>query len=91
MDIKEGFVICSNDIKNKIIKERKSFKNYVFLTLDELIKRIFGNVLDNALSYLVIEKNMQIDFAKEILLYMPYIDLEIDYKNDKINYITFLI
>ena len=34
MELKEGFIICDNNTKKRIIKEEKKFKNYIFLSFN---------------------------------------------------------
>lgn len=36
MDLKEGFIVCDSSMKEKISREQKEIKNYIFLTMEEL-------------------------------------------------------
>ncbi|MDE7264097.1 MAG: PD-(D/E)XK nuclease family protein [Anaeroplasmataceae bacterium] len=40
MELKEGFIICSDSFKEKILRETHSIQNYIFLTPSEFKKRI---------------------------------------------------
>lgn len=40
MELKEGFIICENSIKEKILREIHTFANYIFLTPSELKRRM---------------------------------------------------
>lgn len=48
MELEEGFIICNTSMKEKILKETKAIKNYIFLTQAELKKRMTFTVKPKA-------------------------------------------
>ncbi len=75
MDIKEGFVICENSIKEQILKEtQKEFKNYIFLTLEELEQKVYGSCEKKAIFALQRQYALPYDLAKEYIRYIPYVE-----------------
>ena len=87
MDIKEGYIICENGIKFEILNQTKNeFKDYTFLTLNDLLTNITYNFKKEAITYLNIEKNISNPLIKKYLSYIKYSDLF--YDNEKLNSIS---
>lgn len=77
MMLDEGYIVCSNDIKNKILEDSKDslgFKNYKFLSEETFIKGFFTSFKDEAISYLVAEKGINATVAKLYLSFLYIID-----------------
>ncbi|MDE7213734.1 MAG: hypothetical protein K2N42_04065, partial [Anaeroplasmataceae bacterium] len=53
MELKEGFIICTASMKEKLLKESKQIKNYIFLSLEELKKRLTFSLKPNAIFQLM--------------------------------------
>lgn len=80
MNLKEGFIICDSYKKEEIIRENKDFKNYIFLTLNELEKKLLGTHKPEAIFMLVERYSLTYEEALEYLRYIPYIENK-EYKN----------
>ena len=77
MMLDEGYIVCSNDIKNKILEDSKDslgFKDYKFLSEETFIKGFFTSFKDEAISYLVAEKGINATVAKLYLSFLYIID-----------------
>ncbi|MDE6407911.1 MAG: PD-(D/E)XK nuclease family protein [Anaeroplasmataceae bacterium] len=53
MELAEGFIICNPSMKEKILKEENVIKNYIFLTQEELEKRLTFSLRPNAIFQLM--------------------------------------
>ncbi|MDE6048031.1 MAG: hypothetical protein K2F56_05315, partial [Anaeroplasmataceae bacterium] len=53
MELAEGFIICNASMKEKILKEARTIKNYIFLTQEELHKRLTFSLKPNAIFQLM--------------------------------------
>lgn len=84
MLINEGFVICNDDKKQEIIKTTIEFKNYIFLSYNDLKSRLLGTCDNEAIFALVKKYDLSFELAEEYIKYMPYIknktygDLKLD-------------
>lgn len=84
MMLNEGFIICDTEKKQEIIKNENSFKNYIFLSLDELKNKILGECEKNAIFALIDKYDMSFELAEEYIKYIPYVinnkynDLKLD-------------
>ena len=74
MELQEGFIICDNNTKKRIIKEENGFKNYIFLSLNELKNKIYGCCDKEALITLMNDYSLSYDLALEYIQYIPYVD-----------------
>lgn len=75
MDIKEGFVICGTTAKEQILKENTGeFKNYIFLTLEELESRVYGSCEKRAVFALMRQYALSYELAMEYIRYIPYVE-----------------
>jgi len=90
MDIKEGYIVCSESFKREFLREealKKEFKNYKFLNMSTLKSQIMGSVSDEGILYL--SKNPKVNScynAREYVKYLPYVENK-DYQNDKLNFL----
>ena len=64
---KEGFIICDNDTKQQILKNQKDFKNYMFLTYQELKDKLTFTVDKKAIFKVMNAYNVSYFMAKEYL------------------------
>ena len=83
-NLKEGFIICDNEVKKNIILEAKGFKNYIFLTPNDLASKLYGRA--NVASEVAICERYGLGYeeANEILSYLPYIT-KAHYNNPKLD------
>lgn len=82
---KEGFICCDNFKKELILKSRCEIKNYIFITSSDLLSVFYGKCETNAIYLLMKEYNISYDLASECIFYIPYIDLNKEYDNEKLN------
>lgn len=82
--IKEGFIICDNDTKKRIIKETKNFKNYMFISLSDIESKLFGNIDKTAIFKLVHKYEISYELALELINYIKYVE-RINYSNPKLD------
>ena len=83
MMLDEGYIVCSNDIKNKILEDNKNclgFNDYKFLTEEAFIRGFFTSFKDEAISYLVAIKGISATVAKLYLSFLYIIDVSISYE-----------
>lgn len=85
MDIKEGIVICDNETKMNILKNREGFINYKFNTLKSLKDKLLGSVSDEGKYYLFKKYKYSLDFINTILEFISFVDVNTIYKSNKIN------
>ena len=83
-NLKEGFIVCSDEIKKSIILESQEFKNYIFISYTEIINKMFGNSNKKSELLLVEQYGFSYDQAKEILEYIPFVEEKI-YNNPKLD------
>ncbi len=81
--LKEGFVICEEEEKRRILEEN-TMKNYIFMTPNILLKNIYGGVKKEALFSLMDQYSLSYDLAKEYMKYIPYV-LDKTYNNIKLD------
>ena len=74
MELEEGFIVCDNKTKLRILSTLKEFKRYIFISYKELIHKFYGYALDKAIFPLVDEYQISFDLAKEYMKYAPYIE-----------------
>jgi len=74
MKLKEGFIICDSYMKEQIIRENKDFKNYIFLSVNELEAKLLGRHKPEAIFLLVDKYSLSYEEAEEYLRYIPYIE-----------------
>ena len=65
--LKEGFIICDNETKEQILKNQKDFKNYIFLTYDELKNKLTFTVDKKAIFKIMNYYNVSYFMAKEYI------------------------
>ena len=75
MIINEGYVICSNDYKDSLLKEKKNgFVNYIYLTYDEFLEKLTFKVDSKALLYLVEKYKFSFSLGKEYINKLKWIN-----------------
>ncbi len=67
VDLKEGFIICNNEIKEMILKQCNDFKNYIFLNIDDLRKKMNFSVKKRAVYELMKQYKFSYSLAKEYI------------------------
>lgn len=90
MQIKEGFIICNNSIKEKILKEVKGIKNYIFLTLDDLKDKMNFTVKKYAIYKLMKEYNFSYSLSLEYIKAVKMIENK-KYLNPKLDSIVSIL
>ena len=81
--LKEGFIICEEEEKRRILEENK-MKNYIFMTPNIFLKNIYGAVKKEALFSLMEEYSLSYDLAKEYMKYIPYVS-DKTYNDEKLD------
>jgi hypothetical protein len=61
--IKEGFIVCDNDTKKRIIKESTGFVNYMFISLSDIESKLFGMIDKTAIFKLVDKYEISYELA----------------------------
>ena len=87
MEIKEGFVICDSKTKESIIKAQNGFKNYIFLSLNDLKDRLLGYSVKSAIIEIMNKYTISYDLANEYIKYMPFVEDKY-YGNEKLDSIS---
>lgn len=64
---KEGFIICDNETKQQILKNQKDFKNYMFLTYQELKNKLTFTIDKKAIIKIMDKYKVNYFMAKEYL------------------------
>lgn len=70
VDYKEGFIICPNHIKTKILSELvtdSSFKNYTFLSLEELKRKLTFDIKPEGYIFLANELNVKFSVSSSYI------------------------
>lgn len=87
MEIIADYLIVPQNYKKRLIKQlsqENKLYSYKILTINEVQKKIFFDYDEQAIYYLVKEKNYTYKNAKELLTNMYYIENK-DYQNQKLN------
>ncbi len=74
MEIKEGYVICSSNRKEKILRQVKEFKTYIFLTETELFEKLTFSVRKKAVYLLMKKYGFSYGLALEYIAALPYVE-----------------
>ena len=80
-------IICDNDTKNKILSHLNTLNDIYsikFITINEVIKRLFFDYDKQAIYYLMHKYDVKYDIADIYIKNMYYVE-EKDYKNEKLN------
>ena len=83
----DSILIIPNNIKNKLLYEISSmdvFFNIKFMSLDEFKKEYYFNYSSEALLFIMDNYKLEIDISKTILELIYYIDINKEYKEDKL-------
>ena len=87
--MQEKIIICPNSEKMKILyklREDNNLYNIKFMTKNEFISNYYFDITDDIVFYLMKKYNLHIDVVKAYLNNLYLIELEKDYKNDKLKY-----
>lgn len=87
MQINEGFIICNNSIKEKILKITIGIKNYIFLTIEELQEKMNFTVKKCAVYKLMREYNFSYSLSLEYIRAVKMIENK-SYLNPKLDSIV---
>lgn len=72
MELEEGFIVCNASMKEKILKEASSIKNYIFLTQKELKNRLTFSLKPNAIFQLMkhygFSYSLSLEYANAVTL-----------------------
>lgn len=84
--LKEGFIICENEIKNQILRDIKGFVDYTFIDSKSLLKGLTFDISKEGVLAYSNEYKIKPEIVKEYFKYLQYISLfdKID-NNPKIN------
>lgn len=74
MELSEGYIVCSKEMKEKILREQKSFQNYIFLNQRELEIKLSFDIAKSAPYRLMRKYDMSYSLATECLSYLHYIE-----------------
>ncbi len=89
---KLNIIVTPNSNKLKILdsfNNEKELHNIKFMTKKEFIDNYYYSYDDNTIMYLMKKYNLNIDIIKVYLKYMNIIDINKDYKSNKINYLRY--
>lgn len=78
------FIVTSATNKQKMLRENVGLHNYRFLSLKELKEKLLEKPTRQALYFLFNKFNLTIPFIINIWQYLPYIDLNQEYKETKL-------
>lgn len=88
MEFKEGYLICTASMKEKILREKRtSFNDYSFLNIEELRNKLFFKVHRKALPFIMRKYHFSYSLAKEYLRAVSYIE-DKAYQNPKLDSIV---
>ena len=91
---KSKLIICPNEEKNKILLSLSNDKDIhpiKFMNKREYLSNYYFSYDDEAIYYLMNKYNLNIDVCKVYLNNLYVIDINKNYKNDKLNYLKDLI
>ena len=86
MNIKEGFIVCSDITKYQILNDSE-LKDYHFLTLSSLYHKLTFEIKDEAYVYLSLLKKIDIEILKAYLADIYMIDLNEKYDDFKLAFL----
>ena len=85
--MRQKIIICPNDIKLKLLKDNNTINNIKYMTKKEFINNYYFKYNDETIYYLMNKYNLNIDVAKVYLNNLYVIDINKEYKNNKLNYL----
>ena len=83
----DSILIIPNNIKNKVLLEIESgnfLLNIKFMSLDEFKKEYYFNYKKEAILFIMDNYKLEIDISKTILELLYYIDINKEYKDEKL-------
>ncbi|MDE5855465.1 MAG: hypothetical protein K2H06_00295, partial [Anaeroplasmataceae bacterium] len=87
MELEEGFIVCNASMKEKILKEVSTIKNYIFLTQKELKNRLTFSLKPNAIFQLMKHYGFSYSLSLEYANAVPLIE-DKTYSNPKLDSIV---
>ena len=78
-------IICPNKYKEKILEENKEIINNKFMTKEEFFSNFFYDYNIESIYYILKTYNINIDIVFNIIKYLNYIDINKQYKSNKLN------
>ncbi len=82
-------IICENKKQVlKMISDNHLFLHVKVFTKKDFFKEYFFNYDERSISYIINKYNIKIDIAKMYLDNLIYVDIDKDYKSDKLNYLV---
>ncbi len=84
MDLREGYVICSRQMKEKLLKQLHGFHHYMFLTMEDLFFKLAYVPKKNAIFQVMKHYQISYDLACEYIKGIPYIQ-EQNYGDPKLD------
>lgn len=82
--MQEGYIICSNEAKERILKNETGLRNYKFLTPSLLKDMLYGSFKPSSIIFLHNNYHMPIEKALEVIKYLPFVELDKQYKRAKL-------
>ncbi len=73
--LKEGFIICENDIKNQILRDVKGFVDYTFIDSTALLKGLTFDISKEGVLAYSKEFSIKPEIVKEYFKYIQYVSL----------------
>lgn len=80
----QTFYIANTKSKTKILLENQGLHDFRFLSLNELKNKLLGKLNNEAIYYLYNNYNYGLPFINKIKKYLPYIDINKNYKSTKL-------
>ncbi|MDE6656175.1 MAG: PD-(D/E)XK nuclease family protein, partial [Anaeroplasmataceae bacterium] len=87
MELQEGFIICNASMKEKILREAKTIKNYMFLSQAELKKRLTFSLKPKAIYQLMRHYGFSYSLSLEYQEAVSFIE-DKEYSNPKLDSIV---
>lgn len=88
--MQEKIIVCPNNEKLRILNKLSTDNNLYnikFMTKNEFMSNYYFEITDDIVFYLMKKYNLHIDVVKAYLNNLYLIELEKDYKNDKLKYL----
>lgn len=87
MKLNQGFIICNASMKEKILRETSTIQNYIFLTLEELKRKLTFSVKPNATYQLMKHYGFSYSLSLEYIQAVGWIE-DKSYSNPKLDSIV---
>lgn len=80
-------IVCSNNRKNKLLRENKTLSNNKYYTLNEFIKNLYFDYDCHAILYVMHKYDVDYDIAEYYLKNLIYIE-DKNYNNEKLDFLV---